>query len=241
MHRPRRRGQENLRNFQTSGGAMQGLWIALLLVLPTLELVGQVAPARQAGARAPSKWSLEGDVYLLMKSGDTKQGSARTVYLARATEDLVGNARAICRSVDSTRTHLTLENARLLSVGRRHIDRAANVPGTSAGRAQLDTAQMYSDSARANLVRMNQLPELLTKKLGDLIVAFGKPDTARSGMNAHYRFASLSPGNYLLFTEWRISDTQYHWLTPVTVSGNATKDLDNDAQAQHLCGADIVK
>src|SRR5437764_5800944 len=52
-----------------------------------------------------------------------------------------------------------------------------------------------------------------------------------TGMNAHYRFASVDAGPYILHTATTLGSQRYEWWAPVSIRGGGSQqfDLDNPA------------
>ena len=67
---------------------------------------------------------------------------------------------------------------------------------------------------------------------------------APTGVNAHYRFADVAPGAYILWAETQIGDHHYTWWAPIRVApgDSLSRDLDNsvEANAELYCGEERV-
>ena len=107
-----------------------------------------------------------------------------------------------------------------------------------------DNVRLYddlSDRRRAALASRDSASTMTMERVSGAIVA-AMVDTVGTGMNAHYKFTRVRPGNYILFGEWRIADSAYKWWAPVTVpAARAVKtDLDNSVEANDAlyCGID---
>jgi hypothetical protein len=197
------------------------VWIGLCALTIMSQQVEAQRPRRQAGS------TVEGDVYLLMKSGDTKKGAGLTIFLRPQTDDLIAELRAICakyeRMITSTRFFLigccSCKDPPL--PGGPEITRYVDALVDSAER--LHAAQKPS-AARSIRAKVTARPGLETG----------------TGMNAHYKFEKVPPGEYFLFGEWKIGDNNYQWWAPIELLPGTVlkKDLDNSVEADGLASCE---
>lgn len=171
--------------------------LVLLHVVPISARAQQEQRARTA--------TIQGDVYLVMRSGDTKRGAGLRVALVTPSTPILDNVRAMCRSRDST----LLQKVKKLELPDSAA--LASVWETERKRAQQD--------------------------LSGILLAYGQPVFAKTGINAHYRFSGVRPGSYLIYSEWTIGDMSHVWLTTASVGAgeSITVDLDNEAVEEDKC------
>lgn len=171
--------------------------------------------------------SIEGDVYLVMKSGDTKKGAGRTIYLVRDSDSLHQRLLRICAEpapVDSIdRRAAVLHDSALAAIRARN-------PQLMKQLAIRERATVLSrDSVKIRRIAAFRL-EVLAAAV----------DSVGTGMNAHYRFSRVSPGKFILFAEWTIADNAYQWWSPIVLAAgqSMTRDLDNSSEANNnlYCG-----
>jgi hypothetical protein len=213
--------------------------ILLGFVLVGSSLTAQTSATRTPAKGSPGSATIEGDVYLLMASGliasgDVTKAAANTVRLLRVTDSLPAVNAARCGpqfvppSARGTRAPDRLDRAEdeLLATMRQSGDTTGEWYKT-----EMRLRQRRAESVARFQTRRAALQALLMRH----VVA-----EAGTGMNAHYRFAGVRPGPYVLWAETRIGDNPHQWWAPVTVNaGDAiTKDLDNSVEADgHLyCG-----
>jgi hypothetical protein len=160
-------------------------------------LCGLVSSAECQSSRA----AVQGDVYLVMKSGDVKPVAGSTVYLLPDS--------AYRRIV-----HEVCRNAPML-IARRLLD---SLP------ARRTRADSTADSAA---VLAEKWVEASANLLANAFVSSGK--STPTGMRAHYVYPEHMPGNYWLWASTQLSSTSYFWLSPVQLVGgkNVTLDLGN--------------
>lgn len=186
------------------------------------------SPAASQAGKATVRGTLEGDVYLMMQNGDTKKGAGGWVKLIRSDSSLVNNLQAICRDhYDvSERLEAQSDSVRARSVAMTYKD--------------LKLGDKLSDSASA-LAKASRLHMRQGTDDTRSILRMRVVDSARTGMNAHYRFSSVRPGNYLLFYEWEIANNLHQWITSVAVGvgQTITLDLDNEALEKKICGPTV--
>ena len=190
--------------------------IALACLAACGDRAANAASASAASAATDSAGSIEGDVYLVMQSGDTKRGAGRTVFLVPATDSLAASTAAACENygakLNASVHHLTAIR-----------DSMVAIPWVS------DLLKRHADEVNARIAADG---ERTVSTVDSLLIA-GMVDSTGTGAGAHYRFPRVPPGRYLLASDWRIAANNYRWAVAVTVKpGEAVhRDLDNSAEA----------
>jgi|SRR5437016_93025 len=181
--------------------------LGLLLVL----LVSATACAKRTV-------SVEGDVYLLMQNGDVKRGASNTVRLLRDTVSLLSARTRVCSTFAEEGRELQ-ERSKVLYA---QVDK---VIGTDRFEQVFARARAVGDSAK--LLRAHSRLSI------DSIFLKSAVAEAPTGVNAHYHFAGIEPGHYILWAETTIGDNHYTWWAPVVVTAGDSlkKDLDNSTEA----------
>lgn len=161
--------------------------------------------------------SVEGDVYLLMKSGDTKKGSGRSVRLVQESPAFVAARVAACQKFmgPALARFATIQDIRA---------RVSKVTELS----ELDSVRtLLLATAKADSLAEAEVSASLTAA-----IALGTVAETGSGMAAHYRFPGLKAGAYALYSSWDIGDNEYRWWAPVALkAGQALiRDLDNSVE-----------
>jgi hypothetical protein len=181
----------------------------------------------QAGRGQIGAAIVEGDVYLVMQSGDTKRGAGRTVFLLRDADGSLRD-RPPCfrggriRELEDWKAALT-DTETMSRAGRRGMPTIPEIVDRQWRIKKLLEDQR--DSAQYDIIRS---------------IAIWMVDSAGTGMNAHYHLRISRPGKYVLFSSWTIVDREYVWWAPITVAagGAYVKDLDNSVASDNAdtCG-----
>jgi hypothetical protein len=217
------RASSHSRTFWTHMNA-QKMWAAVafaVLLSPTITFA-------QSRARGTPSASVEGDVYLVMQSGDTKKGAGLTVALSpdgpTLREALSSGCRAYYFELDRLARELVQALGAQNDLLRKKIEdiQAQRETDESA----MVEAKARSDSLMARIkTTAPAAAELVAAKAAAL--ASGRGST---GMNAHYRITGVTPGAYVASAMWRIGDQTHIWWKPVRVIGrDVVADLDNEA------------
>ena len=172
---------------------------------------GRATVASKPPAAKPA--TVEGDIYLVMQSGDTKPGAGRTVYLLADTPEFRTRHDQICASHQARKR--VAEVADRAEWDRRfELIRSGQTPPSTKPDAAIREFAQTIDSVTSLIatVLRAQVP---------------------SGMAAHYRFDGVVPGRYVLFSEWKIGVEDYQWWSPIVLtSAQAMRhDLDNSTEA----------
>jgi hypothetical protein len=166
--------------------------------------------------------SVEGDVYLLMQNGDTKRGAGLTINLLRVSEELQ-------RQLDLTCAEFSVRNGEL---GAKEDALREEWIKDILNRSK-DEAYRGARIARSDLAEFTL--GLVANRIRE-----AKGEQSDTGMNAHYSFANVQPGLYVLFGEWQIGANEYQWWVPVELkSGQKMKrDLNTSLEAKDklYCG-----
>jgi hypothetical protein len=205
----------NLQRFVTLG-------FAALSVLGTGCGNAGGAPVRHVAA-IDSSGSAEGDVFLVMKNGDTKKGAGRTILLVRNSDSLQAQIGAAC---DRVKPAMAATSRRIKAI----TDSIIALP------TFVDLFTRHSDEAIAALgVEEHAMRDSVDAALGRFVA-----DTTGTGIAAHYRFTKIRPGSYLLVGSWKIGNNDYRWVAPIKITGAQAmhRDLDNSTEASQklYCG-----
>lgn len=185
-------------------------------------------PPTQAGAASSAGASLEGDVYLVVKSGDVKPAASNHVYLLQRAEFGEG-VRQLC-AMDPT---LALRTRAEL---RRRLADSAMAQWRATHRSGLpDEATLTLQGAwvaTRDSLRVADLdrPETMAQALYAGLALRAR--SAPTGMRARYRFDGVASGSYVLFASTALMDRRYYWYLEVVVPPGAAplvRDLDNTA------------
>lgn len=201
-----------------------GRLTAALILAASAHANGQ---AQSAAGRKTTAGTIEGDAYLVMKSGDTKKGAGNTLYLIRETPELHLDMLSTCQ-----------------------VFNLSAVPLYKTQKAVNDSIIAYrsNTSLWATLVeRSSRISSELAGLRGTAVVSTRKIileaaiDTTGTGVSGHYRFTGVQPGQYFVYGWWPIADSTYVWYAPVTVAASQTskRDLDNSVEVRKTiyCGA----
>jgi len=159
-----------------------------------------LAVATPAGAQralaAPKPATVEGDVYLMTKAGDTRRGAGRVVLLLSDDDGLLKSrvlvpcANALVRTNELTRWEAALlDTEKLIRNGRPGLPDIYDV----LSREQ----RIVRGIAAINIEMRDSIMRVIAKSI---------VDSAGSGMNAHYRFSIAKPGRYVAFSDWSLGD-----------------------------------
>lgn len=190
-------------------------WAVFAIIAARADGQSAAAPPRQPAGTASA--TVEGDIYLVMESGDTKAGAGRTVYLLADTPDFRRRHAQICAS-----HRVRYETARAADAAA--LQRAVQL--MIAGELPPPPP-----SLRENGITIDSITSLIAT-----VIRAQVP----SGMAAHYRFDRVAPGRYILFAEWKIGMQDYQWWSPIVLTPGQPmrRDLDNSTEAagQVYCG-----
>jgi len=199
--------------------------IALCIVASAL--AAQTKTQSKQQGRPAATASVEGDVYLTMKSGDTKRGTGQQVYLMRDDDGtLEQRARSFCTNaalrVGPLATWYNALRADSEPLARSGSDKAPSLYELASREARI--------SKGINAIEHEATDSTIA------LLGRSTADSTSSGMSAHYAFRGIKPGKYLVYANWMISDVVYQWLAPVTVAGGSptTRDLDNSVVHEGL-------
>jgi hypothetical protein len=201
-----------------------------LLALPIcVAVIAAIACSRADGgnqkAEAPTGVvaTVHGDIYLVMKSGDTKRGSGRTVFLIRDSDSLQAAIGAIC---ETSLAHLKQRRSQLAALAD-----SLNTFPTFVGLLGRHAQTIVDASKRETSAAIDAIDRLI---VGQVL------DTTSAGVEARYRFARVSSGRYFIFSPWDIGDHRYRFVAPLVVTTGDTlrRDLDNSVESSDklYCG-----
>lgn len=188
------------------------------------DAIAQVnAPKKQPSttAKAPAPVSIEGDVYLVTKSGDIKKAAANSVRLIRLSPDLLTKIDDGCTKITDY-TKQFLRDKRLFALDSE-VAVGLLSHGVPSARATEALPGALMAIARDSTRLLGEIATI-ESNLGAETIA-----TSPTGVNAHYRFSTVAPGRYLLFASTQIGGAYYQWLTSVSaIEGQPlVRDLDN--------------
>lgn len=190
--------------------------LALTCIAPIYQSYGQNPRSQGSPAVSGSRLGrIEGDLYLVTKSGDVKRGAANEVALFKFRFVKGDEFRRFCAE----------QKARILEAHPGFaIDSFEVLLGTGkavAAKAMLDAAGV--SLAKSMTVRQQAIEEeaAFLQTLAD--------QTAPTGINGHYVFERVPPGKYFLFATMSLGDQYYHLqeIVQVNAGAKASKDLDN--------------
>jgi hypothetical protein len=151
---------------------------------------------------------IDGDAFLMMQSGDAKKASGITVYL-----------------VDAGRVHAAL--ARL-------CDPLAKDGSLALLREWLGDAKALKENPEIGSPRWKRFSQnsARAEAIGTRLTAAGDSafmqsarDSARTGLDAHFRFSNAT-GRSVLFSRWGVGGSLYAWAAPVPAGDSVRVNLD---------------
>jgi hypothetical protein len=188
------------------------------------------SPGRQVDRADANVSSVEGDVYLVMQNGDIKKAAANTVLLVQNTPALRVDLDSACAQISRYTRSLGTDSG-VIDLAKTFAKQRL---GPRADSLQLVLVTRAIESQHRTEILIDETVSRTQKALQAATVA-----TSPTGMNAHYRFSGVKPGDYLLFAETTIGSLYYQWLGGFSVkAGEAlAKDLDNSIaiQGQTFC------
>lgn len=114
-------------------------------------------PAAAASAATATPGSIEGDVYLLMQSGDTKRASANHVYLLRDTDSLQRAIGAPCDSIRDTKRNYDAAVAEYESRLARERSGAVAAAQKASANMRAESTAFYQSMHTRTKARLVQL------------------------------------------------------------------------------------
>lgn len=206
------------------------LFILPAALAPAHSGLSAQVPKRPASAPAASvqprkTGSIEGDVYLVTQSGDIKRAAANVVRLLpadsvqaiRASECPIARFKvdSLLRLEHSAESlYFAAQRAYMESPGKQT---QADFNGSMQVHSSIQTLRERTERDAVGSVRTRLISSVLRE--------------GRTGMEAHYRIDSVSPGAYGLWAETVIGDNFYQWFATTTVRAGATEHLDLDNSA----------
>lgn len=159
-----------------------------------------------AGSVQAQGATVEGDVFLATNAGAVMKGAALTVRLAPVTPQL---AQTIVGACEAGEKALASPPSGIAAVAPNDppflVEKKRETHAMSAAAIARDRLRVVLDSSAAR--------------------------TARTGMDAHYRFADVPAGRYVMSAEWTAS--RFYLLADVVTvseSGSVSLNLDNGAE-----------
>lgn len=196
-------------------------WLTAGIVL--LALARPALGSAQNGAAAPgaapaSSAVLEGDVSLVLGSGETRRLAASTVYLV--PDSVTRSLAPLCVMRDSTRT----QYVRM----RRPIRLARDAARRSRGETR---AAFLLQADSAGMAALAVLESVRRAEM-QIIERVTAQRSVQTGAAAHYAFTDVPPGAYALYSD---TDRGAFWFVPVqVVPGRQTRDLNNHNMTREL-------
>ena len=184
----------------------------------------------------PVPGGVEGDAYLVMKSGDIKKAAGNEIFLIRDDSAFNADYNALCAALGSEYQRLRVAASQANDADEREMAaRYKRLEETGTLTLVGKTYQKYLDThhavEKANSDAVSSVSAVLMR---DTVAS------TRTDINAHYRFLGVKPGHYRLFGEKTIFDKEYQWWTKVEVVSDKVlrKDLDNSTEADKsvYCG-----
>ncbi|MGC9999900.1 MAG: hypothetical protein ABSE21_07350 [Bryobacteraceae bacterium] len=187
--------------------------------------------ALTAGApEAPARYSaavIEGDIYLLMESGDVRRGAGLAVHLLRDPDATAKLLASNCDQFQSLNDDLERRQAAARAAATKAI-------GSSSGEFE---RRLEEESRLSKLIF-----ELFDKTTAsaDKILLDASMSKSNSGVNSHFKFDGVPAGDYALWARFPIGDRWYQWFIPVTVAPgeHVVRDLDTASMNRRVvyCG-----
>jgi hypothetical protein len=164
----------------------------------------------------PKYARLQGDVYLVMKSGDVKRGAGNVVHLLADRETLSQDMSRVCET----------ELRHLLSVRHR------------SGPASEHHLMMPVDPSQVTDSAL--LIRLVSRAAMEAVLTGATMATSPTGVEGHYQFDSLRAGRYVLWATTDIGAHHYTWWAGILVAaGDSLRhDLDNASEADARINCD---
>jgi len=189
--------------------------ICLIFWTIVLETISYSALAAENGI-------IQGDVYLVTRSGEVRQGAANQIFLIPRDIDLSEEWRNVCSSQKADFDAIQANNNQRSAELDRLVDTASSSSVAQRYREDYIEHLEYSLSSLQDAVRTQ------SRERTEWIISKAQSQ-APTGMRAHYEF-SLAPGLYWLFAEMQLGSNFNRWLVPIEIeSGDAlTLDLDNN-------------
>lgn len=190
-------------------------------------------PTKPPAVPTPKPASVEGDVYLVTKTGDVKKAAANTVRLVAATEEVLANLDSACAQITRYAKKIVADSS-FAAASKTIAARAAAIGGTAA--ADIETrATTFMQESLQSIEAQRALRDVAIRNAEE---ALSPHVVARSptGINAHYRFTDVRPGTYLLVASTEIDVYRYQWLTTVIIGEAqlAKRDLDNSVLTEGI-------
>ncbi|MEQ1856162.1 MAG: hypothetical protein ABL963_06825 [Longimicrobiales bacterium] len=161
--------------------------------------------------------TIEGDLYLLTRGGEIRQGAANEVALIERRPLIAERWGAICEAQAAVRVEADNRSSTQM------IDSINQLPPNQRGPALQEAIVRNEARMEALMAEVRQKRDERFAFLRSLAIR-----QAPTGMQAHYRMEA-PPGDYWLFAVMMLGDVPNIWLHPVTLTGATplTVDLDN--------------
>lgn len=191
--------------------------LTLVVAVQSAESVGRgitsEEPLRSQAQSMPG--GIEGDIYLVLRNGEIRQGAGRTVLLLRNRGSLEAGLARICQDRRE-------RNESMKQAIQQLTDSLEAIPFEQLF-APLGEGLKAQKSALRDSMLMS---ESYARKKSLELLAGAIQAEASAGMNAHYSVSGVPVGEYVLFTEWQLATTIYRWWVPVTVAEGKTIRID---------------
>jgi hypothetical protein len=150
--------------------------------------------------------SIEGDAFLVVKSGDVKRLAGRQVYLAADPANFEVVRLTLCD---------------ILKERWRNVDASPQYGELAKIIVKTEQATTFVSSVDSAYVKHSQ-------------------SSVSSGVNAHFAFRDVHPGEYVIWTVGELLDERYFLKRDVRLmpGSNSKIDLDNSAVFPGYCGAE---
>lgn len=179
--------------------------IALLALLTAGQGSAQVRPKAATA-------TLSGDVYLVMASGDVKRGAAVDVTLFRYSDhDSLSHRLDVICVAYLQQLHALFDSSRALDDSIREHPGAGSYWGPKSMALVLET-----DTLRRGV---RTITDALI--LGGVVAA-----RTRTGLEAHYTFKAVRPGEYRVRAIMAVGEHEYRWWVPAVLRAGEGRTLD---------------
>lgn len=177
--------------------------------------------------------TIGGGVSMVLNSGAVRSATGDTVYLLRDSPTLHTMIADICARYAAQLAQLDEEHVAGLEAEK--VENRARIHNGDVPPATRELSALRA--ARAELA-------VTTNGVLQGVLRQYEVARTRTGVNGRYRFASVRPGNYRLYSVAKVGDYPYTWWTTVELvrGGGALKDLDDPIETLRegpeagLCG-----
>ncbi len=165
--------------------------------------------------------SVQGDVYLVVGSGDVRQGAANQVFLLPKKDTFPSEWTALCNRLKAEFELIMQQNDLLRAEHEEKIRLATN--STDIQRLRTESGSFLEADIASIMDHVITQGEEQSRWIKSLALK-----SSPTGMQAHY-IIEASAGDYWIFAEMPLGNDKHTWLIPISITdgNNQTLDLDN--------------